>query len=190
VRLSNVLRGAAGFLAGLAFWWAFSVPYNGLLCRSSEWLIRLFERPRATRLHAQAVTMVVDRTDFRRGSPRPIIHTPYLTVNVILLTALFAANPKTFSTANVSRFLIALPLLTAVHIIAVAVKVQSIYARSFGDWSERRYGQLALDLWTSAASFYQVAGGAAAAFVLWWLLAYGAETIRLKAASSRSAARS
>ena len=162
-------KGAAGFIAGLVLWWALSAPYARLLASVSETLMRLAERPPVTRLAADRTELVIDRDDFPRASPRPELLLMDLTANVIVLTTLFAVARRPWSDRNIAGLLLAGLSLVVIHIAAVIVNVQSIYALRLGAWSERNYGPVARNLWGAGAHFYSVAGVFGAAFALWWL---------------------
>ena len=150
--LATIARSILGLFIGLAVWAGFNEPYNRFLAYVTEPLLRVAEP--ATRLVPVEGEMTIDRTDFRSGSPRPGLATSHLTVNFILLAALFAINRKPLSTANVSAFLIASCILIVVHIAAIVTNVESIYALRLGPWSERHYGALARNFWGAAAHFY------------------------------------
>ena len=92
-----------------------------------------------------------------------------LTSNIILLTTLFAVNRRPLSDRNVFGFLLASLTLVVVHIGAVVVNVQSIYALRLGPWSAAHYGAVARNFWGAAAHFYSLIGTFGAAFALWWL---------------------
>jgi hypothetical protein len=162
-------KGAAGFLAGMALWWALSAPYARLLASVSGSLMRMAERPPVTRLSADGTELVIDRDDFPRASPRPGLLLMDLTANVIVLTALFAATRHPFNDRNIWRLFLAALCLVAVHVMAVVFNVQAIYALRLGAWSERNYGPVARNFWGAGAHFYSVAGVFGAAFALWWL---------------------
>ena len=162
-------KGAAGFLAGVVLWWALSAPYARLLASVSESLMRLAERPPVTRLAADGTELVIDRDDFPRTSPRPALLLMDLTANIIVLTTLFAAARRPFADRNIVGLLLASVTLVAVHVIAVVVNVQAIYALRLGAWSERNYGPVARNFWGAGAHFYSLAGVFGAAFALWWL---------------------
>jgi hypothetical protein len=65
--------------------------------------------------------------------------------------------------------LLASLVLVAVHVAAVVVNVQSIYALRLGPWSERHYGAVARNFWGAATHFYSLIGVFGAGFALWWL---------------------
>jgi hypothetical protein len=165
----RLARGAAGFLLGLAFWWALSFPYARLLAFVSEPLIRIAERPPVTRVIADGTELTIDRADFPRASPRPGLLLMDLTANFIVLTTLFAVNRRPLSDRNVAGLLLAASVLVAVHVAAVVVNVQSIYALRLGPWSDRNYGPVARNVWGAGAHFYSLIGAFGSSFALWWL---------------------
>ena len=162
-------KGSAGFVLALLFWWVLSAPYARLLSLLTEPLIRMTESPAVTRLTANGNNLVIDRTDFPRSSPRPELLLMDLTSNFIVLGTLFAVNRQPLRDRNIGRFVLASLALMAVHVAAVAVNVQSIYALALGAWSEKNYGPLARNFWGASAHFYTVIGVFGAAFALWWL---------------------
>jgi hypothetical protein len=165
----NLAKGAAGFVLALAFWWGLSSSYARLLAGLTEPLLRMSERPPVTRLIANGTELTIDRDDFPRSSPRPGLTLMDLTANIILLTTLFAVNRSPLSDANIRSFLLAGFVLVVVHIAAVAVNVQSIYALRLGAWSQRHYGAVARNFWGASAHFYSLIGVFGAGFALWWL---------------------
>ena len=165
----NLAKGAAGFVLGLAFWWVLSSPYASVLATLSEPLIRIGERPPVTRLLRQGTELTIDRTDFPRSSPRPGLVLMDLTFNVALLAALFAADRRPLSDRNIAGLLLAGVALVAVHVAAVVVNVESIYALKLGPWSAQNYGVVARNFWGAAAHFYTIVGVFGAPFALWWL---------------------
>jgi hypothetical protein len=165
----NLAKGATGFLLGLALWWALSVPYARALAWLSEPLIRIAERPAVTHLIADGTELTIDRTDFPRSSPRPALLVMDLTSNVILLATLFAVNRQPLRDRNIAGFLLASVALVVVHVAAVVMNVQAIYALRLGAWSERNYGPVARNFWGAGAHFYTIIGAFGASFALWWL---------------------
>ena len=165
----NLAKGATGFLLGLVFWWALSSPYARLLASVCEAAIHLAERPPVTRLVADGTELTIDRTDFPRASPRPGLLLMDLTSNIILLTTLFAVNRHPLSDRNISGLLLASLALVAVHVAAVIMNVESIYALQLGPWSKRNYGAVARNFWGAGAHFYSIIGSFGASFALWWL---------------------
>ena len=166
-----VLRGALGFLIGVAVWGGLSVPYTRLLASWTEAVVRLNERPVVTHITPDGTLMVVDRTDFPASpsSMRLAVQSTDLTFNFILLMTLFAANSRTLSDRNVFGFAAASVTLALVHVAAVLSFVKAYYASSFGAWSESHYGYLAQHFWLAAPYFYSVVGVYGSAIALWWL---------------------
>jgi hypothetical protein len=129
----------------------------------------MVERPAVTRLIAGGTDLTIDRDDFPRSSPRPDLTLMDLTANIVLLTTLFAVNKRPNSDRNILGFVLASLALVAVHIAAIIVNVESIYALRLGPWSERNYGAFARNFWGAGAHFYSLIGVFGAGFALWWL---------------------
>jgi hypothetical protein len=165
----NLAKGATGFLLGLLFWWTLSTPYARVLATLSEPLIRLAEHPAVTHLIAAGTELTVDRADFPRSSPRPGLLLMELTANFVILSTLFAVNRHPLSDRNIGGLLLASIALVAVHVAAVVMNVESIYALRLGPWSYKNYGAVARNFWGASAHFYGIVGTFGAAFALWWL---------------------
>jgi hypothetical protein len=172
------VRGTIGFFLGLLLWWSLSSAYAQLLAAVSEPLIRVSERPAVTRLIPNGNELTIDRSDFPRSSPRPGLRLMDLTFNVILLTTLFAANRHPWRDRNMRGLMLAFLILFAVHVVAVIVNVESIYALRLGGWSSFHYGAVARNFWGAAAHFYTLVGSFGVSFALWWLLRPAAEEAR------------
>jgi hypothetical protein len=166
-----VLKGAVGFLIGLAVWGGLSVPYTRLLASLSQTVVRLGERPTVTHITPDGTMMLVDRSDFPSSpsSGRLGVQSTDITFNLILLMTLFAASSRALSDRNVFGFAGAAVALVGVHVAAVVSFVKAHYALSFGPWSTSHYGYVARTLWGAAPYFYSVVGGYGFAFALWWL---------------------
>jgi hypothetical protein len=166
----SLLRLVAGFAVGLAVWLVFAAPYERSMALAAEALLRTFERPPVTRLDASRGEIIVDRADFPEASPRPGLPAGDLHFNFVLLCALFAMAPRPLSSGNFGRFWAAAALLWVVHVLALVVQVESVYATRLGPWSDAHYGAVARNLWAGGFHFYQIAGRFAAPFALWWAL--------------------
>jgi len=162
------LRAALGFLLGLALWRAASPAYDRLLADAAEPVLRLLERPAATRLYAEGRRIVVDRADFSSRSERPSLPADDLTLNVILLLTLAATRKNLLEDHGILALAAALGVLGLTHVAALVCAVKSLYATQLGEWSAAAYRPLSRELWTAAAHFYRVAGCWAVAFGLWW----------------------
>jgi hypothetical protein len=165
---ASAARLAAGFLLGLAFWFAFSAPYERAVAAAAQAATRLLERPATTSLAARDGEFRVDRADFPADSPRPGLPAADLHFDFVLLAALFALTPRPLEGANLARFAVAAAILFVVHVAALCAQVQSLYATSLGPWSDAHYGPLARNLWAGGFHFWQIAGRFAIPFVLWW----------------------
>jgi hypothetical protein len=165
-----VLRVIIGFVLAIVFWSAFSKPYERVVARSAELVLRAFERPAVTRLEAVSPGFRVERRDFPPGSPRPGLPAPDLHFNFVLLVSLFALDPRPWESHRVARLLIGVLLLFLVHVLALVIQVESVYATALGPWSAARYGPVARNVWGGAFHFYQIAGRFAAPFAIWWPL--------------------
>jgi hypothetical protein len=166
-----VLKGAVGFLIGLAVWGGLSVPYTRLLASLSQTVVRLGERPTVTYITPDGTMMLVDRSDFPASpsSGRLGVQSTDITFNLILLITLFAASSRALSDRNVFGFAAAATALVFVHVAAVVSFVKAYYALSFGPWSASHYGVVARSLWGAAPYFYSVVGVYGFAIALWWL---------------------
>jgi hypothetical protein len=168
VRLA--LRAGAGFLAGLLLWTAAFPAYGRLLAEAAEPVLRLLERPAATRLYAEERRLVIDRADFASRSERPSLPVDDLTFNIILFLTLSATRRRLFRDRGLLFFLAALGILGVTHVAAVVVAVKAFYATQLGAWSAAWYGPVSRTFWAGAAHFYRLAGCWAIAFVLFWTL--------------------
>jgi len=158
-----VLRGLVGFALGLAIWLGFSTPYERLLARAAETILRTGESPAVTRLGARNGEIIVDRSDFPPAAPRPGLPAADIHFDFVVLAALFAAA-RPFRPA---RFLLGTAVLFALHVAALVCQVESLYATRLGPWSEAHYGVVARNVWASAFHVWQIAGRFAAPFGIW-----------------------
>jgi hypothetical protein len=141
-------------------------------------MVRLLERPAATRLYAEGTRVVVDRADFPSSSDRPALAADDLTFDVILLLALAAATPGLFRDRAMKGLAISLVVLFVLHVGALVVAVEAFYATMLGAWSTGTYGPVARNIWATASHFWRLAGCFAAPFVLWWVFIRPAGTDR------------
>ncbi len=163
-----VLRLAAGFAAGLGFWFLFSAPYERVVAGAAGAVLRVFESPAVTTLSAVAGEIRVERSDFPPASPRPGLPAADLHFNFVLLAALFSMNPKPLEPRRFARFWAAATVLFVIHVAALVFQVEALYATRLGPWSEAHYGTVARNVWGAGFHFYQIAGRFAAPFALWW----------------------
>lgn len=165
------VKALAGFVAGVALWLLLSPLYDRAIAAGAQAVLRAFEKPNVTRLRVEPDQYTtVDRSDFDPRSKRPAISIRDLTFNVVLLIALFAASPRTFSDRNIGGMLVAFAALALTHILAAVTEVMSIYVAKLGMWSTVNYTSFDRNLWGVASTFYRVVLMYAIAFALWWLL--------------------
>lgn len=164
-----LLRALLGFGLGLAIWWGLTPAYTPAVTSVTNLAVRLTERPSVTRLASKDRDVIVNRTDFARKSGRPQIPLHDLTFNIILLTTLFALEPKLFSNRNVLGFLLALGILFVTHVLALLVSVKAIYALKLGPWSLANYGDFARNFYGAVEHFYRLVGMYAIAVAAWWV---------------------
>jgi len=170
VEWRTALRAIAGFLAGLAIWILLTPLYDRVIAAGAQATMRLFEKPKVTRLEPGADQYVtVDRADFDPRSKRPDIPLRDLTFNIVLLTALFAASKRPFSDRNIGGFLISLVVLALTHVLGTIVEVMSIYVAKLGMWSTVHYTAFDRNVWGVANHFYRLVLMYAIAFALWWI---------------------
>lgn len=165
-----VARVLPGFLAGLALWWMATPVYNSLLGGAAEGAIRVFERPRVTRLYADDRRLVIDRADFPSTSDRPSLPADDLTFDVILFLALAATAKGLFRDRVIRGIALSCGVLFLLHVLAVVASVEALYATQLGAWSAAHYGAFSRNVWATAAHFWRFVGCYAAAFLLWWFL--------------------
>jgi len=179
------LRGLAGFLLAIAFWFGFSRAYEKTFAAGSGAMTRLFESPDVTRLEAKGGEILLDRRDFPPGSARPGLSGPDIHFNFVLLAALFALDPRPLRGAHIARFLAAAAVLWLIHVVALAFQVHSVYATSLGAWSLANYGRVARNFWAAGWHFYLIVGRFAAPFALWWFFGRREEEAALEKPPAR-----
>ena len=162
-----VIRGAVGFLIGLAVWFGLSGPYTSVLAALSETAIRIFEQPAVTSIDAQGSLMVINRSDVASTAMRPAVESTDITFNFILLITLFAVSHGALTRRNAIAFLTAAAALSLVHVAATIAFVQMFYVESL---EGARYGAAAQRFWGSAAYFYGIVGSYGSAVALGGLL--------------------
>ncbi|MGA7991336.1 MAG: hypothetical protein WCC53_07900 [Thermoanaerobaculia bacterium] len=168
--LRPAFRAFAGFAAGVALWGLATPAYNRVLAGLAEPVVRLLERPAATRLYPDGRRILVDRSDFPSTSDRPSLPADDLTFDVILLLTLAGTTKGLFRDRAMSGLGISLLALFGLHVAALVAAVQAFYATQLGAWSAAHYGAFARNVWGTASHFWRLAGCFAAPFLLWWLL--------------------
>lgn len=182
-----VLKGAIGFLIGLAVWSGLSQPYARVLASLSETVIRLAERPAVTLITADGTLLMVDRSDFppTPSAVRFAVESTDITFNIILLVTLFAASSRAFSDRNMFGFAAAAIALVLVHVAAVVSFVEAWYAGGSGSSSAAQYGFIAKRFWEAGPYFYSLVGSYGSAIALWWLLRPSSDPIPRRTVQKR-----
>jgi hypothetical protein len=142
--------GVALWLIPVAFVWALLTPsYNLFLTTSAENLVRLFERPRATRLlQHDEHHFIVTRTDVpaarsRFGSVRITdVHFP-----LVMLGAFFLAVPGIPWRKRLENLGWAGLISICFHIVSLLFWVQFIYATQNQAWSAEHYAPWQMNFW-------------------------------------------
>lgn len=154
--------------------WALGVhPYNRLLCRSTEAVLHLFEKPDASRLDYREHSAHVRRLDFAgdRGYLYRIrvtdLHFP-----AFLAWTLLVATPRVSWNRRLRALGFSLPILFLFHVLQLGVFVQAVYATQLGAWSESHYGVWSRNFWGLANHVLDLAIKFALPLVLWaaWFL--------------------
>ena len=161
--LPRVLRFAAALIVAAFAWYQLTPFYDGVLAAVASPLLKIDRRFAGARVAA------VERILRVSGSvPSADIPAGELTYNVILLTALFAANRRPLRDRNVAAFLKSAALVAALHVAGVLLSVESTYSVRLGDWSAAHYGTFARYVWLYAEIFYRLIGMFGVVFVCWW----------------------
>lgn len=132
-----------------ALTWAFLTPaYNLFLAGTSERLVRLAERPAATRLepvgrHHLVITRTTERV---RGLPYSV-RTTDLHFPLVILGGLFLAIPGVPMKQRLENLAIAAVVMALFHVILLVAWVQFVYATQLGSWSAQSYGPFARNFW-------------------------------------------
>jgi hypothetical protein len=160
----RVLRFLAALIAAAFAWHHLTPHYNRVLAAAASPLMKIDRRFEGAR--AEAVGRIIRVGGF--VVPSADIPAGELTYNVILLTALFASNPRPLRRHNLAAFLISLAIVVALHVVAVLLSIESTYAVRMGTWSAERYGVVARYIWMYAEIFYRLVGMFGAVFLCWW----------------------
>jgi hypothetical protein len=157
-----------GMIAGVCLWVGAGEAYNKFLAAASEPLLKIDGRFREAELVADGRAIRVAPKD-TTAVPPATMPADELTYNVIILIALFAANPQPWRARNVRNLAIALVPIALSHIVTLIISIESTYANRLGAWSEAHYGAAAMNLWLMAELFMRVVGMFGVAFACWWV---------------------
>lgn len=158
------------WLLPVGFLWLLVTPaYNRFLATSAENLLRLTERPDATRLLlVDPHNVVVSRRDFppARSSVYSVrvtdLHFPLL-----LLGALFLGVPGVPWRSRLANLGWAALISIFFHIFLLFFWVKFVYATQLGSWSLENYGPLARNLYGLTKHLLDLPIKLALPFVLW-----------------------
>lgn len=157
-----------GMIVGICLWVWGAEAYNHFLAATSEPLLKIDRRFREAELVADGRAIRVAPRDTTALPPAtmPADELPY---NVIILIALFAANPKPWQMRNLRNLGVSAIPVALSHIITLVISIESTYANRLGEWSEAHYGNAAMNVWLMAELFMRVVGMFGVAFACWWL---------------------
>jgi hypothetical protein len=182
----TALKALAGFLAGLIVYTFLSGAYGAMVAKLTEAAIHIGERPDVTRLVPEGDYVSIDRRDFDPRSKRPSVPVSDLTFNFLILTALFAADARTFSDRNIAGFAIACVAIIPFHAFALLTEVMTIYTAKLGPWSMNHYGPTSRMFWSVANHAYRLVLMYAIAFGLWWGLRPRGEAVVAKRSRAKT----
>jgi hypothetical protein len=129
--------------------WAFLTPaYNLVLARAGQGLLRLAERPAATRLepYGRHHLLILRPAERVPGLPYSM-RTSDLHFPVILMGALFLAVPGVPWKQRLENLALAGLALGVFQLLLLYSWVQFIYATQLGAWSAQAYGGVARNFW-------------------------------------------
>jgi hypothetical protein len=156
---AKALRFLLGFTAGTLLWWYGTPPYNGLLARAAEPLVRLDSRLEHAMLRGAGRIVMIT------GAPEARIPADQLTYNVILFLALFATIRGGIRDRRFAIFMLSVLVLLLTHVLALVATIMATYVRILPD----RFSPLESDVWIAAEYAYRLAGMFGISFACWWV---------------------
>jgi hypothetical protein len=157
-----------GMMVGVGLWVGGAEAYNRVVAVTAEPLLKIDRRFREAELVADGRAIRVAPGDTTKLPPATL-PADELTYNVIILIALFAANPQPWQGRNVRNLAIAAIPVALSHVFTLLITIESTYANRLGGWSEEHYGAAAMNLWLMAELFMRVVGMFGVAFACWWV---------------------
>lgn len=157
-----------GVVLGCVLWFEAAPAYNVALAAATEPLLRIDRRFATAELVADQRAVRVAPQDTTTLPPASI-PADQLTYNIILLVALFAANPRPWRGRNLGAFALSLIPVALGHVLALLISIESTYALRLGAWSDAHYGSFAMNAWLVGELFLRVVGMFAIVFACWWL---------------------
>jgi hypothetical protein len=178
--LPSALRFAVGAAVGVVAW-IFGTPlYNALLSVAAEPIVRVDSRLRNVETVANGRRVMGRGNEAEPSVPGVVIPADQLTYNLVLLLGLFATNKRGLRDRGFLRFLIALGVLFATHVLALVISLEVTFATRTAAWGAARYTPLAQDFWTAVDYGYRLFGMFGIAFACWWLARADARELRIE----------
>ena len=164
--LSRAARFIAGFVvATLAWLWLSPLLARGMAA-ATEPLLHLDSRYKDAQLSASESMISVDAP---HGTfPQTKYPADQLTINLILLVALFASNQRPWRDRNILAFAVSLLIVLALQPLALLVTIETYYA-DFTKWGEPFYGNFAANTWLVLQMFWRLVGMFGVVFACWWV---------------------
>lgn len=153
---------AAGVLwyAGLADVWSRAAS------TLAERIVRAAESPARTFLVRDGKYVVPERADLPEGERRAILPSA-ATWSLVVLLALIFATPRVTSGRGAAGAAVAAGLLLVSHALHLALKVGTLYATAYGDWSTGHVSSVRREALATGGYFFDVALVYALPFVFW-----------------------
>jgi hypothetical protein len=164
--LSRAARFIAGFVVAM-FAWLWLSPYLAQgMAAATEPLLHLDSRYKDAQLSASESMISVDAP---HGTfPQTKYPADQLTINLILLVALFASNQRPWRDRNILAFAVSLLIVLALQPLALLVTIETYYA-DFTKWGEPLYGNFAANTWLVLQMFWRLVGMFGVVFACWWV---------------------
>ena len=155
-------------IAATWLWWHFTPAYNNVVARAAVPFLHLDSRLHDLDIDPQDTSVLLRSPDHLF----PAAHVPasQLTYNFILFIALVATERRLFRDRKLFRFVLALVILFASHVLMFIMASEALYATAEGAWSDAHYGSWAQDGWLLASLFLRLVGIFAFAFLCWLLV--------------------
>ncbi len=170
----KIVRWVVGLALGLAIWLGLGPVYHPVIVFTTGLVLNVVEHPNVTSLEPVGDSVLVNRSDFDRRSPKPQLSVSDLSFNIVLVVAL-AIGAGIDTRKRELRIPATILILILLHTGALYARIMSIYALQLGAWSTANYGPIARNIWATTTHFYRFVGCHAAAFLIWWW-ALGGET--------------
>jgi hypothetical protein len=177
MRALRVVGFVLGMIAGICLWVGAAEGYNVFLATTAQPLLKIDRRFREAELVADGRAIRVAPHD-TTALPPATLPADELTYNIIILFALFAANPQPWRARNLRNLAISLAPVALTHILTLLISIESTYANRLGNWSEAHYGSAAMNSWLMAELFMRVVGMFGVAFGCWWVAHVGRASAR------------